>query len=106
MHKQESPGRSSIRPAVLEGGARVHITLDYGKERHYAIRLAFKMTNSKVEYETLLAKLSVAEALGAVEVEVRTDSQVVINQVLGEFIAKGKKLKKYLQLVWGKHNHF
>ncbi|XP_040995975.1 keratin, type I cytoskeletal 9-like [Juglans microcarpa x Juglans regia] len=59
------------------------------EEHHYVIRLTFKTTNNEVKYETLLAGLSITEALGAVEIEVRVDFQVIINQVLGEFEAKG-----------------
>lgn len=78
----------------------------YAREEHnYAIKFTFKTTNNEVEYETLLVGLSVTESLGATEVEVRVDSQIVINQVLGEFNTKGEKLKKYLQLVWKRGNH-
>lgn len=38
----------------------------------------------------------------SMKVEVKVDSQMVINQVLGEYEAKGKKFKMYLQLVLGK----
>lgn len=59
-------------------------------------KLAFKTTNNEAEYEALVVGLSIAKALGATEVEVKTDSQVVVNQVLGVYVAKDKKLKKYL----------
>lgn len=45
------------------------------------IKLAFETTNNEAEYEALLVGLEVAELLGAIEVEVKADSQVVVNQV-------------------------
>lgn len=43
--------------------------------------------------------------LGAEEVDVKADSQVIINQVLGQFVEKGDRLKKYLQLVCNERDH-
>lgn len=45
-------------------------------------KLNFRTTNNEAEYEGLVAGLSIAEALEAIEVEVKADSQVLINQVL------------------------
>ena len=52
------------------------------------VKLAFKTTNNEAKYEALLAGLSMAEALGATEVEVKSNSQVVVNQVLGTYATK------------------
>ncbi|KAF5463927.1 hypothetical protein F2P56_014050 [Juglans regia] len=72
-------------------------TSSLGEEHNYAIKLGFKTTNNKAEYEALLARMIVARSLGATEVEVRANSQVVVSQVTGQFAIKGEKLKKYLQ---------
>lgn len=48
---------------------------------HNTIKLAFKRMKNEAEYEALLAGLVTIRALGAIEVEVRADSQVVVNQV-------------------------
>lgn len=69
----------------------VHITTDFREEHNNAIKLAFKTTNNKTKYEALLAGLLEVEMLGATKVEVRVDSHLVFNQVLGEFIAKGEE---------------
>ncbi|KAF5445130.1 hypothetical protein F2P56_034203 [Juglans regia] len=63
-------------------------------------KLKFKSTNNEAEYEAFIARLSVAEALGATEVEVKADSKVVINQVWGAYAVRGDSLKKYLNQVW------
>lgn len=62
--------------------------------------------NNEVEHEALLRELAVAKGLGVKEVEVYVDSQVVVKQVRGEYLAKGEKLKKYLQQVWERCDHF
>lgn len=59
----------------------MHIVSNSGQE-HYMTKLAFKTTNNDVEYKVLVARRSRAEGLGASEVEVKANSQVVVNQVL------------------------
>lgn len=84
----------------------MYITTDSGEEYHYTVKLAFKTTNNKAEYEALLARLPTAKALRAKEVDIRADSQVVVNQLIREYVEKSEKLKKYMQLVWEKRDHF
>ncbi|XP_040999461.1 uncharacterized protein LOC121245376 [Juglans microcarpa x Juglans regia] len=50
--------------------------------------------------------MSVGQLLRAEEIEVRAGSQVVVSQVLGQFTMKGEKLKKYLQIICNKRDHF
>lgn len=69
------------------------------------VRFTFKTTNNKVEYEALVVEVSMAKVLGAIKVEVKVDSKVVVNQVLGVYAVKGKKLK-YLQLTWVRQDKF
>lgn len=61
------------------GDIGVHIISEFGEEHNYTIRLAFKTINNEAEYEVLLARLSMARMLGAMKVEVKADSQVVIS---------------------------
>lgn len=77
----------------------MHIVLESGEELNYALKLGFKTTDNEAEYEALLAGLTIAKSLGATEVEVKHDSQVVVGQVTGQFAVKGENLKKYLQRV-------
>ena len=53
-----------------------------------SLRLGFQASNNKVEYEALLAGLQAAKTLGATEVEVSSNSQLVVNQVEGSFKAR------------------
>jgi ribonuclease HI len=40
----------------------------------YTIRLGFKVTNNKAEYEVVIARLAIVAELGAQNIEVRNDS--------------------------------
>ncbi|KAG6642779.1 hypothetical protein CIPAW_09G164700 [Carya illinoinensis] len=57
------------------GGVRVHIIMDKGEEHDYAVKLAFKATNNKEEYEALFFNLTIAKSLGVKKVEILADSR-------------------------------
>ena len=57
------------------------------------------MTNNEVEYEALIAGLNLAKAAGAKNFIVYYDSQVVTNQVNGNYECKNERMKKYLKQV-------
>lgn len=67
-----------------------------GQERHYKATLTFKTTNNEAEYEALVAGLLIATTLGVTEVDVKSDSEVMVNGLLGLYATKDEKLKKYL----------
>ena len=62
----------------------------------YAIHIGFKATNNEVEYEALLTRLRVATELGVDSLDAFSDSQLVINQVHGDYITKDKRMVAYL----------
>ncbi|KAK0601486.1 hypothetical protein LWI29_024751 [Acer saccharum] len=55
-------------------------------------------TNNQAEYEALIAGLKISTVLGADEVEIFSDSQVVVNQVLDEYQARDESMITYLEL--------
>ncbi|GFZ14654.1 hypothetical protein Acr_24g0008440 [Actinidia rufa] len=59
------------------------------------------------EYETLLAGLRVATELGAQSLEVFSDSQLVVNQVQGDHLAKDARMMAYLgePKHWGRQSN-
>jgi ribonuclease HI len=77
-------------------GAGIVLTTPEGQEIKHAIRMDFKTTNNEAEYEAVIAGLTIAHELGAENVEVHTDSRVIAGHILGEYEAKGEKMKKYL----------
>lgn len=84
---------------LAKQGVGVHVVINKGEEHDYAIKLAFKTTTNKAKYEALFFSLTIARYLGIEKVQVQADSQVVVNQVWGEFAVKSEKLKKCLTLV-------
>ena len=64
----------------------------------YEIQLKFPVTNNEAEYEAILTRLRIAQALGAKNILLRSDSQLVIRQVKGDFEAKETRMQKYLRL--------
>ena len=89
-------------------GARtgiVIITLE-GIKLEHSFWLGFKTSNNEAEYEALLVGLRVVSDLGAKEVEIYSDSLLIVNQVQGSFEAKDPWMMEYLQLVKQIVDHF
>ncbi|XP_030495089.1 uncharacterized protein LOC115710876 [Cannabis sativa] len=64
-----------------------------------ALRFEFPASNNKAEYEALIAGLKLARSVGATRVEVFSDSQLVVNQVSGEYQTRGEKIVVYVAIV-------
>ena len=63
------------------------------------VHLDFHTANNEAEYETLVAGLDLAKVAGATSVVIHCDSQVVTNQVNGDYECKHEMMKKYLEQV-------
>ncbi|GAU45070.1 hypothetical protein TSUD_85560 [Trifolium subterraneum] len=75
---------------ILENGDGVLIEVSLG--------LSFPTTNNQAEYEAFQAGLRLAEDMGAEEIKIFTDSQLVASQVSGEYQTKEERLLEYLNL--------
>ena len=64
-----------------------------------AITFAFSATNNQAEYEALVAGLKLARTLGIQNLNVNSDSQIVVKQTREEYLAKDPTLAKYQALV-------
>ena len=60
------------------------------------VRLDFPTTNNESEYEALIAGLDLAKAVRATRVVIYCDSQVITNQINGDYKCKGERMKRYL----------
>ena len=81
------------------GGAGVVLLSPEGDMVECMVRLDFPTTNNEAEYETLVAGLDLTKAAGATSVVIYCDSQVVTNQVNGDYECKGERMKRYLDQV-------
>ena len=79
-------------------GAEIVITTIEGDTVECAMRFDFKATNNQAEYEALLAGLRVCIALGADELEIFSDSQVVVNQVMDKYQVRDEHMITYLDI--------
>ena len=81
------------------GGAGVVLISPEKEKLKYAIILQFPVTNNEAEYKALLTGLSLAKALGAKNLIVQDNSQLIIGQVKGDYEAKEERMQKYLKIV-------
>ena len=87
------------RSSTQKSGAGIIITSPEKDVLKYGVQLKFPIINNEAEYEALLTGLRIAKALGAEKIVLKSDSQLVIGQVRGDFEAKEARMQKYLNLV-------
>ncbi|XP_042499339.1 uncharacterized protein LOC122077455 [Macadamia integrifolia] len=66
---------------------------------HYALRFAFPATNNEAEYEALIAGIKLAKAVMTDDLVAHSDSQLIVNQVNGQYEAKEERMAMYLKEV-------
>uniref|UniRef100_A0A2N9ENC7 Uncharacterized protein n=1 Tax=Fagus sylvatica TaxID=28930 RepID=A0A2N9ENC7_FAGSY len=80
-------------------GAGVVLVSPKGLILEQAVRLKFSASNNEAEYEALLISLRTVEGLSACHLQVFCDSQLVTNQVSGEYQARDERMSAYLATV-------
>ncbi|XP_024023768.1 uncharacterized protein LOC112092269 [Morus notabilis] len=80
-------------------GAELVLHTPEGHKITSAIRFDFPASNNKVEYEALLAGLQLAEHLKAGNLDIFSDSQLIVNQVKGQYQTRDEKMAAYLKKV-------
>ena len=85
--------------SAMGAGAGIVIITPEGIRLEHSFRLGFKASNNEAEYEALIAGLKTALDLGARDVEVYSDSRLVVNQVQGSFEVRDSQMKEYLKVV-------
>ena len=76
------------------GAGVVLISLD-GSRLRYAIHLHFLASNNTMEYEALINGLCIAIELGAMQLYVHGDSELVVDQVMKESSCKSPLMIAY-----------
>ncbi|XP_050222440.1 uncharacterized protein LOC126672528 [Mercurialis annua] len=81
----------------LEGaGAGIVLKGPMGVELRSSVKFSFKASNNAAEYEALLAGLRLANIVKAEQVLIKSDSQLVVKQILGTFEAKDPEIRRYM----------
>lgn len=68
------------------------ITTLGGEELEYNITFRFKATNNVVEYEARVNRIKIAHKLEARKIRVRSDSKLIVDQLLGEYEAREDRM--------------
>ena len=86
--------------SCTQKGGRMGVVITSPEEDvlKYGVQLKFPITNNEAKYEALLTGLRIARALGVENIVLKSDSQLVIGQVRGDFEAKETRMQKYLKL--------
>jgi ribonuclease HI len=85
--------------ASKRSGVGVMLLNPEGQVFRFAIELDFVTTNNEAEYEAVIAGLSIFREVGASNVEISSDSQVVVGQVQGQFETQEVRMGRYLEKV-------
>jgi len=66
---------------------------------NHSYKLNFQCTNNIAEYEALMLGLKLLKRVGAKQIMVRGDSELIIKQIKGEYAAKHPRLRAYRNVV-------
>ena len=77
-------------------GAGLILTSPEGIDIEYALRFGFRTSNNEAEYEAVIAGLNLAHSLEVDQLEVYSDSQLVVRQIEDTYEAKRERMALYL----------
>ena len=80
-------------------GAGLILTSLEGIDIEYALRFGFQASNNEAEYEAVIAGLNLAYSLEVDQLEVCSNSQLVVRQIEDTYEAKSGRMILYLQKV-------
>ena len=90
-----------------EGGRACILLISQGKEEiKYNVKFGFPVMNNVAEYKTLLCGLRLAQKIRVDKIIIYSDSQLVAQQVQGEYEVKDPLLTKYHTMVGQLWGHF
>ena len=80
-------------------GAGLFLTSLEGIDIESALIFGFRASNNEAEYEVVIAGLNLAHSIEVDQLEVCSDSQLVVKQIEDTYEAKGEKMILYLKKV-------
>ena len=75
------------------------LTSPDGIDTEYALKFGFRASNNEDEYEAVIAGLNLAHFMEADQLEVSSDSQLVVKQIEGSYEARGENMILHLKKV-------
>ena len=82
------------------------LTSPDGTDVEYAIRFGLQASNNEAEYEAVRVGLNLTHSMEADQLEVSSDSQLVVKQIEDSYKARGEKMILYLKKVQELLNKF
>ena len=80
-------------------GVRMILTFPDGIDAEYTLRFGFQDSNNKAEYEAIIVKLNLTHSREADQLEVCSDSQLVVKQIEDSYGVRGEEKIMYLKKV-------
>jgi ribonuclease HI len=90
----------------LGKGAGIVLQAPNGKISKFAYRLEFDATNNVAEYEALLLGLELCKDRGVKCLNIKGDSDLIIQQLKNKFTCKSERLKGYRNAIWAMMDDF
>ncbi|XP_075107111.1 uncharacterized protein LOC142180088 [Nicotiana tabacum] len=87
-----SDGSSNIKVA----GLGIILILPSGESIRQAIK-CYPITNNEAKYEVVIAGLELARELAIEQIVIKSDSQLVVNQMQRTYIAREARMQQYLE---------
>ncbi|XP_030497570.2 uncharacterized protein LOC115713228 [Cannabis sativa] len=81
---------------VLGKNMEVYVDDMLNLQLQSALQFEFEASNNEVEHEAMIASLQLAKEVGTKNIELYSDSQLVVNQVSVEYQTKGEKMTSYV----------
>jgi ribonuclease HI len=88
----------SVSKEGVGAGVWLHNHRSRYSENH-SYKLNFQCNNNTAEYESLMLGLKLLKKVGAKQIMVRGDSELIIKQIKGEYAAKHPHLRAYWNVV-------
>ena len=80
-------------------GVNLQLKTPTGERVKQAIQLDFPVSNNEIEYEAILAGIHLAQSVSSEKLLMRSDFQVVVRQVNGEYEMRDQRMARYMGLI-------
>ena len=80
-------------------GLGLQLKAPTGEVIEHAIRLNFSASNNEAEYKAIIVGLDLATSVSLEKICIRSDSQLVVKQINGEYEARDQRMAKYVSLI-------
>ena len=84
---------------ALGSGVGLILTSPDRIDVEYALKFGFQSSNNEAEYEAVIAGLNLTHSMEATQLEVSSESQLVVKHIEDSYEARGEKMILYLKKV-------